>query len=363
MKIENKISNSQAFLVIVLLINGVYSLLIPHLTSRRVGADSIFCMILGTVMGIIMMLMIHRIAMKYPDETVIQYLPKLMGKWMGKFFGLIICFFNLFIAAFYLNCFAEMLVAELLPNTPRLVLLGMTLLLIWWIVNNGLEDIARFSTLLAPLIMVMCVLVILGNIKDMKLVNFLPFGQVSEAGGMGFATLTAISLFLTLINVMMIYPKVLEPARLKRVGIWAVVIVGGYVIMVIFTTLAVFGGLEGGRVVWPTIELARMIRVGPFLERVEAIFILVWLTIAFINGSFHVYCTSVSWQQLFNRQDYKRFNVLVVLAVFSLCALPQGMENVMMLQYGFSMIGTGIIWALLIILFLASFRKDESHEK
>ena len=171
------ISTLETFFLLMLLMNGAYSLLLPQSVGRFIGhADGALVILAGALAGLLVLVLVRGIARYRPKQGVVSLLPELFGPLWGRLMGGVFCFYFLYLTVFYLGCFHEMLAAELLPNTPRWLVMTATLLLILWIVHNGLEDIARFSALVAPVVLLMLILVLLGNGQDMHWVNVLPFG-------------------------------------------------------------------------------------------------------------------------------------------------------------------------------------------
>ena len=333
---EHKIASYQLFFIVTLIFNGAYSLIMQNILGRHVkGADGILCMLGAFVLGIGVLIFVHYIGKALQYDNLISFLPKIMGKKIGKLVGFMFAFYFSYAAIFYLKCFDEMLVAELLPNTPRWILSLALLLLVLWIINNGLEDIARFYTLLGPIVITMLLAVLVANSGNFRWYNALPFGE-SDPSGFLSGVQAAFPIFLINITLLVVYPAVNQPQKILKVALGGMTLSAVYLMIMFLFILGVFGNVNGLKIVWPLIELSRMIRIGPFLERVEAVFILVWFSIAFLNGSFLTYCSTTSWQALFNVQKAKRFNVLVVGVLFIVSLFAKDLKAIFIMQYWFS---------------------------
>ena len=103
-----------------------------------------------------------------------------------------------------------------------------------------------------------------------------------------------------------------------------------------FAVIAIFGPTEGVRIIWPLVELARMVRIGPFLERLEAVFIAIWLTIAFLNGSILTYCAAASWRELWPKRPRWQSNTLVFIAIWLGTLAVNDMLRLFLLRITFS---------------------------
>ena len=367
MKDSRKISAWQVFFLLMLLLNGAYSLLLPQSVGQRIShADGALVILAATVLALLLLGLIKGIAQGFAKEGVLANLSKLFGHWLGLLVGLGYCAFFIFLTVIFMASFHEMLGAELLPTTPRWLTMTATFVLIGWIVTNGLEDIARFSMLFAPFIILMLVLVLLGNVQDMHLVNVLPFGDSGWPQRLKTMQL-ALLIFLPVCTLLVLYPRVLEQEKVWRLAALAIILSGVYQAVMFFAVIAIFGATEGIRIIWPLVELARMVRIGPFLERLEALFISVWLSIAFLNGSILTYCAAQSLRDL--RPKGKRWqSQALIFAVIWLATLAvNDMLRLFLLRAAFSQWVLPAIIILLVVTRLAIWRwqrksgKGESH--
>lgn len=356
MRDSRKISAWQVFFLLMLLMNGAYSLLLPQSVGQRLShADGSLVILATTVLALLLLWLVRGIAIGFADRSVAAYLPQVLGKVGGKLAGGLFCAFFAFLTVMFMASFHEMLGAELLPTTPRWVTMTATFILIVWIVCNGLEDIARFSTLLAPLIILVLVLILLGNVQAMQLVNVLPFGGSSWPDRLKTMQLVLL-VFLPVCTLLVLYPRVLEQDKVWRLAALSIVASGIYQALMFFAVIAIFGSTEGIRIIWPLVELARMVRIGPFLERLEAVFIAIWLTIAFLNGSILTYCTAATWRELWPRQPRWRSNALVFAVIWVGTLAVSDMLRLFMLRVTFSQWVLPGILLLLVITRLAVWR-------
>jgi len=80
--------------------------------------------------------------------------------------------------------------------------------------------------------------------------------------------------------------------------------------------------------------------VGEFLERVESLFLSVWLSIAFINVSVLAFCSVSGWTQLINAENYRKLTYPIMLSLLLLSLWPRDLLDVLGLYrlnftYGF----------------------------
>lgn len=352
MRDSKKISAWQAFFLLTLLLNGAYSLLLPQGVGQRLNnAGGAVAILAATVLALLLLWGVKNIAYHFKTQSLTEYLPQIFPPVVGKLLGVVFCLFFVLLTVLFMASFHEMLCAELLPNTPRWVTISATFILICWVVCNGLEDIARFSMLVAPSIFILLVLVLLGNAQDMYIVNILPVKDFSLAH-VWEAARVAMLTFLPVCTLLVIYPRVREQDKVWRLAALSIIISGIYQVVMFLGVIAIFGMVEGARINWPLVELARMVHIGPFLERLEATFIAIWLSIAFLNGSILTYCAVTSWQALWSQKEKRRYGLAFGVIWFS-CVMVNDMLRLFLLRMYFYQWVLPIVCLLLAVIWLA----------
>ncbi|KJS83516.1 MAG: hypothetical protein JM58_12530 [Peptococcaceae bacterium BICA1-8] len=316
------ISPRQVFFILIMLLTGIYILILPRHMVTMVGTDGWLVLLVGGLVSSLMLFFINRISRKFPGKTVVEFAPVVMGPFLGKILGGILVVYYTFLAAVSLRIFAEMLKSVLLSDTPRWVVVLALVALITWIVQNGLEDIARFTELLAPIILLLLIAALLGDLRYMEAIRLRPMFQ-TEPFSLLEGFISSLSYFGIIIVLLMLYPYVNAPKKLTITSLlalaFAVIITMGF----FMGTVATFGIYETGRMAWPVIELVKMVRVGEFLERVESLFLSVWLSIAFINVSVLAFCSVSGWTQLINAENYRKLTYPIMPLPLILKSLAQ----------------------------------------
>jgi len=354
------ISPRQVFFILTMLLTGIYILILPRHLVSITGPDGWLVLLAGGFVTAIMLFFINRISRKFPGKTVVEFTPLVLGPIFGKILGGILVVYYTFLAAVSLRIFAEMLKSALLADTPRwLVLIGLIALIIW-IVQNGLEDIARFTELLAPIIILLLIAALLGDLRYMEAIRLRPILQ-SPPLALVEGLISSLSYFGIIIVLLMLYPYVNKPKKLTVTSLaallFAILITMGF----FMGTVATFGVYETARMAWPVIELVKMVRIGEFLERVESLFLSVWLSIAFINVSVLAFCSVSGWTQLFKVKNYRKLTYPIMVLLLGLSLWPKDLLDVLGLyRMNFTY---GFVITLLIPLFILGVSLFHKGEK
>ena len=108
-----------------------------------------------------------------------------------------------------------------------------------------------------------------------------------------------------------------------RSSIWAMLITGVLYILIVTATVSVFGAEETKKLLWPTLELAKATSLpANVLERLDAVFLAVWVTAVFTSLFSCYYFTIYSISKLFRLADHGMMSffilpILFVLAIFA----------------------------------------------
>lgn len=343
------ISNRQVFFILTMLLTGIYILTLPRHMVALTGTDGWLALLGGGFISGCMLFFINKISLKFPNKTVVEFAPLVLGKGLGKGIGLILVVYFTLLAAVSLRIFTEMLKSVLLVETPRWIVVAALVILITWIVQNGIEDIARFTELIAPIIILFLFIALIGDFKYMEVVRIKPIFQSSK-GALFKGLLSVLSYYGIIIILLMLYPYVNKPEKLNKTSLGALLFAVLITVAFFLGSIATFGIYETARMAWPVIELVKMVRLGEFLERVESIFLSVWLSIAFINISVLSFCSIAGWSQLAGRKNYRRVTYPFMIILLAVTLWPRDLLEVLgIYQLNFTY---GFVISLLVPLFL-----------
>lgn len=294
------ISNRELFHIIILLHQGSVFWVLPYFIVKDNGTAGLLALLPGLLTGVLTIIICSFWHSHCGEIGFIEALPQMLSKPLGKLLGLLLVLFYMAFTVVCLCSFVEMMKGQLLVETPRLVLLCTIFLLVGWFSWNGLEDIARIAVLCTLIVAVLLLLVTVGNLDVFSVRELFPL-QVKNSALLQQATVHSIYSYGGLMALFMIYPA-LNREKIKN---WqsglALLLSTGILAAGLILSLGVFGQAGQGPAIWLPLELARMVRLGPFLERTEALFTMLWILIVFVNGSVLVWCASEGLHQLVRR--------------------------------------------------------------
>ncbi|GAB4264915.1 GerAB/ArcD/ProY family transporter [Thermincola ferriacetica] len=274
---DEKIASTQMLFLLVTVVSVTAFLFVPAITSETAGRDGwISVFFLATGFGVIVSLVCARLGLYFPDQTIIEYAPQLVGPVLGKTIGLLYFIFFLHVNAIIVREFGDFLVTAFMPETPLLVFNIVVLMLAASAVRNGFEVIVRMNQFLFPLFIGALLIIITLNIGEMNPGNLLP---VLERGikPVILGSLTPSAWRGEVVVVLMLLPYLNKSEEARNTLIIAVLLIAIILSVLIMASTMVFGPLQDSHFMFPTLELAKYISLGEFLERMEAVIVIVWV--------------------------------------------------------------------------------------
>ncbi|MDN5292856.1 MAG: spore germination protein [Eubacteriales bacterium] len=303
-----------------LLFNTVFPtavMFVSAITAQVARQDAwIAILLFATVFGLVAGLVCYYLGIRFPRLNLVQYVDLLVGKAAGKVISCAYIIFFLWINAAIIREFSSFLATAFMPETPELVFTATIMLLSAYMVRNGLEVMASVNQLLVSVMLFVFASITLLSVNDMDFGRLLP---VLEKGWLPVlkASLTP-GYWRTEVAVMlMLLPYLKEPREGKRAVVRAVLILGFLVTVDVISNLAIFGPELTANSTFPTLNQIRYISLARFLDRIEAVVMILWVAGILIKVGVFYYVAVLALAQLFQLEDYKP----VVLPVGFLLAL------------------------------------------
>lgn len=343
---RDHITSVQTTVLVASFILGVGILTLPRTVSEKVGTGDVWIsVILGGLLAMLLGMLLAKISLYFPGQTLYEYSRMTAGKWVGGLINLIFAAYFTCLAGFEIRVLAEVTSFFLLPTTPREVTMGVILLASIYLVVGGINPIARLYEIFLPVTVILFFMVLLMGFKNFDIDNLRPLleqGWMPVIKGTEPTTLSYLGF-----ETMLFLPAFMEKPRHAIRAVLA-----GIAIPMLFymlTVIVVVGVLTIDDVVtltFPTIELVRSFELtGIFFERYESFLFAVWILQIFTTLSLCHYLSGLGLSQLFRKQKMKLILYGLLPVMFVVALLPNNINDVFTLGYYISywMIGMAIV--------------------
>lgn len=316
-----KMQNIEAiFLILIVMINKLI-INIPYYITDLVGTGAIINLIYIGIIGLIFVIILNYLFQKFPNSDIIDISEFLGGKFLKIIIGILFIIAFLFVSYVTLSDFSNLLKSIYFKNSPTLFII--LFFIIGIIIANlvGFKSIIHTICVIVPFTIGSVLLALFAVYDDISIIKFSPFF------GYNFKT-TFIDGLLNLFSLYFIgYYYFLLPL-LKNSYDYRKITLSSYIFswIILFLTVlsisSVFSMNDNSEPLNSLYFLARKIELGNFLQRLDALFILLWLVSVFAYLSISIFMVNRTLQKVTCVENEKMFTFPISSIFLGLCLLP-----------------------------------------
>ncbi|WP_301169973.1 GerAB/ArcD/ProY family transporter [Brevibacillus nitrificans] len=355
-----KISSRQLTIMTILYILGSAILIMPGPLATVAKRDAWIAAILAMMIGLLGIKLIHALGRRFPKLTLMAYTELLLGKWLGKVVILVfILAFPYLIACLTLYNIGDFLTTQMMPETPIEAIYVVIMIVVVAGARLGLETMARSSEIFFPWVLLLFGILVLFVVPNAKLDNILPVLEDGVKPVIRAALPFAGFPFMEGVITLMIYPMINRGENNGKSLIIGMLIGGFALIATTALCILVLGADQTARLTFPSYGLAKKISVGQFLERIEAVLAVIWMTTIVFRLTFLFYVSAVGIAHVFGLREYRFLLMPLAICniVFALILVPNSAASYEVIPvWGAYAPFFGILFPLFLLI-LAKFRK------
>ncbi|KZL89060.1 GerAB/ArcD/ProY family transporter [Clostridium magnum] len=344
-----RISNYQLYVLTVLYQIGTT---IIFGFASTAGRDAWIAVLISTIIGLLIMLLYTLIMRMNPGLTIVEWYPAQFGKWLGTPIAWVYALLSLYELGRGLGDFAYLVPLTLLPKTSIFIVLTIFVLVLVYAVFSGIEIIARLGELFLPLIFLLFFLevILIFNSDVVHIHNLQPIA------GKGWGTiwnsvwpLGISQSFGESIELAMIWPLVKQPEKIMKTTLLATITTGVFIALFDVISIVTLGEGIFKNSIYPFYTLIRQISIGDFIENLDAIEVLYFLSTLFFKMSIHLFAGVRAIQQLTLVTNGRIF-VLPVAAIGLYLAMTMASNVSAHIEAGLKIIPYNLLIPLFLIL-------------
>ncbi|RTE02982.1 GerAB/ArcD/ProY family transporter [Paenibacillus whitsoniae] len=305
------ISRRQFMILIVLGVVGDSILILPTSIVKFSKQDAWISMGIALILGMAAGGLFSFFAKILRHRSLFLELREGLGRWLGGLFMLA------FLANFFLCCvtllseLGQFMSLQLMPETPMKAIFIVFLFVIIIAYRYGIEAFARVGEVLFPVFLILFINLVILLIPKMEWNNLRPIAD-TDVLGISNGVLPAFTAgFLEMVVLLMLVQHVKSSKGLSK-PIMAGFAAGGLILfIVVFLCVLVLGPNLMETKNYPTFVLAQKIKIGNFLERVEAIIAILWFITVFYKSLLLFFSFNTGLAQLLKLQDSRMLTIPV----------------------------------------------------
>lgn len=365
---EGKFGTFEAvsLMTIILITKGFFTSI--RVVIKTTGTAAWYTTLISAATSIILFLLVYLLMKRFPGKNLVEVFDRSVGKILGKAFSLIFCAYLIYYAGSNLREFMEMLKAYMYPYTQPSVILFAFMLAVVTLSYIGLEGIVRVSAIcFIPIIAGLCLILFLAY-------PYYRIDYLFPLEGFGISKtlyhgITRSSAYSDIIILAFVINSIHGIKNFKKAGLISLILSGLALSISILCDIMAFAYSQGSENVSSLFQLSRMIYFSRFFQRVESIFLFIWVIASVITVAAGFYTSVSIFCKAFNVSNHKPLLLPAAYLTIMISLLPKNLSevsevNITFLRQYSAIITYGIpIFALIISLVLGKKGEKIKDEK
>ncbi len=300
-----QISGGQFFALLYVFLIGTSTMLLP---VSRAGRDAWIAVLLATAGGVGLFGLYAAIVRVSGGKTIIGAARLAFGPALGAAIGALYIWFFLHLGSLVLRNLVELYATAIMLRTPVLVFAIVITFLAAWSVLLGIEVIARTAEILTLLLLLGKILLEVLAFATPDLIHLERLLPILENGPLPVVQGTVPVLafpFGETVLLAAILPYLMPRRHGWRIAAGAMGLAGLLLFAVVVRDLAVLGPTEFSRQTIPSLSSLTLISIGEFVQRIDAIVLVVWTYGIFAKYTITYYILSSSLAELLHLSAYR----------------------------------------------------------
>lgn len=355
---EGKFGVTEAVSVVTLSISSRMLLASPAYIARMVGTSIWQMTLISMMTAMVFFAFICVLLKRFPGKNLVEIYDLSLGRIIGFIFSFTLMAFFLASSSIVMREFMEVIKVYVLPETPISLIVVSFVIVVTIAAFLGLETIARASIVIGYVSLFGYILLLLLGTNYYKVSHIFPI--------LGYGldrTLTTglirCSVYGSVLVLAVFAGSLQGTKQVKKAGFISLLLSG--LVLSIGDLCALFAFEYTGmqEVVSPLYVLSRIIKYGTFFERLDPVFLFVWILVTTLTISILFYTSLCIYCQIFRMPDKRPVIIPMVILLYSIALLPKNFTEILANYFkGLTTFGsTGFFVLPMVALIVAILRK------
>lgn len=361
-----KLKKYQAIALIIIIMINKLILNVPFYIVDLVGNGAIVNIVYISIIDLIGLLVIIKLFEKFDGKDILDISEFVGTSKLKSIVGLLSIILLFSVAFITIIDFSNVLHTIYFSSFPLIYILVFFIvgILIANLIN--FRAISNIISLIAPFAIISILITFFARIGDFDTTNLTP------VLGENYHTTFVIGLLNTFAMYFIVYIYFLKPllqnqTEFKKISIISYIISVIMILLTVVPILTLFNTADGNEPINSLFLLARQIEFGNFIQRVDAIFIMLWILSIYAYLSFVIFLINRIIKKIINISNEKMLTFSTCSLLFGFALIPLNMSHIHFIEdtiYRYMVIG--FIFGLGIILLIwanIKYRKVNSDDK
>ena len=307
---------------------------------------------------------------KFSELNYIGYIEKIFGKFIGKIIGIVYIIFYMRTAILFSYISIQMIRTSFLPDTKPLITIIFLIISCIYIASKGSVTIGRYTELFVPVILGVISLFIILGYNNVDLTVFLPIYKDSSFWQINYGAIKLTYLFIDLSILLMISPKLKNKKERNIIFVKTTFYSQIFILITVVVTQASLGVEQAKHSNFPFLAFIRLIDAYSLFERVESIYILIWLFAMVIKITAYIHITDEGLKEIFKDKSGNKFlyiiGIVCIIVTFYMADINPKSSQMVDLnnwEYAYNFVHKTMIPVIAVLVYFIRRKSFKSEEK
>lgn len=332
MNVLQKIGKLEAIALIVMVSMNQIFLNLSNIIIVNTGSSAWINVILISIVSILFCLLITKLFKPFPAHDIVDVSEYLGKNILKTIVGTLYILFFIFISAIILRYLTNSLKLIYFEKSPIVFLLILFLIPVVFALRLGIKPISRVNLIFIPIVLISMIIILFSTSSyfiPQRIFPILGFGA-NETFLIGLNNIFTFSAFAYLY---FLIPLLKQPDDFKKIALSSIIISAIYIFLSVICLIMMFPFISFTDEMLSIYLLARLIEFGKFFQRVDAIFVLIWILSAFSFLSITLEFTNRILKKLLKLKTHKELSYSLCAIIFSLALALANISNIKLMQY------------------------------
>lgn len=295
-------------------------------------------------------------------KSLMELSNEIGGRGLKIIVGIMLSAVLLFNSSLTMRALPESIKTVLLPLTPMSLLILILGIAIALGAYMGIFSIARIHAIYIPLAMIFLAIFIILLLPRIDITNLFPV--LGEGTYNIFVDgLSAVSIFSDVIVLFILLPFCGDYDRVKKASHKALLISSLINILIVLFYNLTFSYPSSKEFMLPVYQMTRLIKIGDFFQRLEALFEFVWSFAVLLYSSLYLFVLCYVWKETFDLKYYKPLILPFSIIMCATAYLPSSTVKMSGIQNISSLISIPVSFILPVIIIFIHTKKKSRDTK
>lgn len=328
---EQKLGKWEAIILIFSVVINHIILGLPRGIVEDQYSSALLNVIYISIIAIIIIYLITKLFEHFPGLDIIDIANFLGGKILKIGLALLFLLYFVFISSIVLRSFSEGLKLVFFPRTSLAII--MILFLIAIVIMNKLNivSIARTNLFFTILVGISVIFIFLGNWKNLTWQKIFPI-LGNGAYSTFFSGLSNLFAFGGISFIYLLPPYLKNEIDFKKIAYTSIALSSFFLLVSVATLLFIFPPTIISQQIFPIYLASRFIDFSRFFQRLDAIFLLMWLlSIICYLAIVLNFCTNI-FKRVILIKHSKWCSSLIAMLMFAIALIPENMQQITFIE-------------------------------